>query len=381
MTTQESRRKLRELYPFRMQLRAPGYASAELVGPGSTFYDILLGWREAANNSIVFNDIGGQAQPGWDPEQGHGAIWRLQDDNVLEPIVNYGAAGRWAFIHIIRGEAHYGDSDGEIFIVAQTGPGRPYASRAHCVLRVRKGANRPELFASVPDVGTLDGGHAGAMMPDVVGPKGSPFEGWLFIHSMMNCTIYRVPAQGGAAEPFVRLGDPDQPIMPRQVRIAPPWWGGLAGELVFSGVRGASFHRSTPGTPKLEYWRIRPDGGIEEIAPDPKGAPLNARRAPPEFGPFAGHIFWADDGPVNLAQVSGCDEFADGLPFSGRVLRQSPDGDTHVFADNFYGSSTSLVFDRSRLIMGLPGRSYSTGEFHEPDASLYEVRWEGAEGP
>jgi len=373
----DAKRDLRTMYPFRMQVHEQGFGAHEVVGPGSAFYDILLGWRDDRDNSIIFNDIGGQSKAGWNPEEGHGSVWRLTTRNELRPIVPPGAAGRWAYIHILQGAAHFAASERDIFIVAQTGPGRPYASRAHCVLRVRDGARRPELFASVPDVGDLNGGHAGAMMPDVLGAQGSRFEGWMFIHSMMNCTIYRVPQSDGQAEPFVRLGDPDHTIMPRQVRIAPPWWGDLAGDLVFSGVRGASFHSKGEGKPKIEHWRVLEDGGFEEIRPDPSWAPLNARQAPAEFGPFGGHVFWTDEGPVNLAQVAGCDEYADGLPYSGRVLRQSPQGEISVFADDFYGSSTSIVFDRSRLIMGLSGRSYSTGEFHEPDASLYEVRYEG----
>jgi hypothetical protein len=366
---------LRELYPFRMKLHERGFVAKEVIAPGGDFYDVLLGWRNPADGSIVFNDIGGQKERGWDPEKGHGALWRLHRDNRLEVLVPYGNVARYALIHIIKGEQQFGDSEGDVFIVAQTGPGRLYASRAHCVLRVRPGMDRPELFASVRDAGTINGGHAGAMMPDVIAPKGSPFEGFLFIHSLMNCTIYRVSPQGGEAEVFINFDGDRERIMPFAVRIAPSWWGDLAGDLVMAGARDAHFHSADVKPEQRGFWRILPNRAVEPINPPP--IPLSAKQAPATFGPFAGHLFWADDGPVQLGTVAGCDRYADSLPYAGRILRMSPDGQVHVFAADFYGSYTSIEFDGARLIIELCGRSYSTGEFHEPDGSLYEIRFTG----
>ena len=58
-------------------------------------------------------------------------------------------------------------------------------------------------------------------------------------------------------------------------------------------------------------------------------------------------------------------------------MRTDSDGKPHVFADNFQGSSTLLVFDRTRLLMSFVGKSYSTGEYHHPDGSIYEIRYTG----
>ncbi|MGE0386563.1 MAG: hypothetical protein AB7Q97_17685 [Gammaproteobacteria bacterium] len=371
---------LRALYPFRMQVHAPGFKARPIIEPGDGFFDIMLGWRDVdrigwcdADGSVVFGDIGGQRTPAWDPARGHGSIWRLHRDDRLEAIVPPGNVALGTVFEPRLAPANFGRWGGHIFFAGQTAPGRPGATRPHAMYRVAPGTDTPEVFAVMPDNGRIGGGISGALMPGTFGRAGSPFDGFLFAQSFMNCTVYRIDPDG-RVDPFLTLDSPQGSILPLMVFHAPPWWGDLAGELILHGVRGASFQGGADTPQARGFWRVGADGAM-----DPVQAPVHPRAlpAPREFGPFAGELFWADDGPVNLAQVSGCDEYATGLPYCGRILRRAADGTEHVFADGFYGSFTSLTFDGPRLLLGLTGRSYSTGEYHEPDGALYEVRHTG----
>jgi hypothetical protein len=49
------------------------------------------------------------------------------------------------------------------------------------------------------------------------------------------------------------------------------------------------------------------------------------------------------------------------------------DGTTGVFAEGIQGGSTSLTFSGNKLFVGSLRRSYATGEYHEPDGSVYEI--------
>jgi hypothetical protein len=103
-------------------------------------------------------------------------------------------------------------------------------------------------------------------------------------------------------------------------------------------------------------------------------APIEAVVAPREFGPFAGELFWVDEGGVDLNHVTMFDA---PLPYNAKLMRTDRQGKHHVFADTFQGSSTLLVFDKNRLIMSVLGKSYSTGDYHHPDGTIYEVSYTG----
>ena len=46
-------------------------------------------------------------------------------------------------------------------------------------------------------------------------------------------------------------------------------------------------------------------------------------------------------------------------------------------ADNLQGGWVELRFSGDRMYVSTLRRSYSTGEYHEPDGSLYEIRYTG----
>lgn len=374
--------RLKELYPFRLTAHEPGYVTREILGVGEGYYDLLIGgnrddrsgWVEP-DGTIIFGDIGGQKEPGWNPNTGHGGIFRLNPDDSIDAIVPHGNIVNGTGFDPRKCPANFGPWKDHIFFVGQTQPGRPGAVEPHAVYKVAPGDPYARIFVLVPNNGRIGGGKAGAMMPGVFGRPGTPFDGWFYVMSFMNCTVYRV-SPDGEIEPFLTLDFPDGRIMPQNVMYAPPWWGDLAGELILYGARGGSFETARLPMEAYAYWRISPDGKLDPIDNPP--VTLRAQQAPPEFGPFAGDIFFMDEGPVNLEQIAGCDEFQQGLPFTGRVLRWSPkDRQVHLFADGFQGSYTTFVFDGPRMVMASCGLSYCTGEFHEPDGAIWEILYTG----
>ena len=363
---------LKEARRFRMKIHADGYAAREIHGVGEGLFDVMLSHLED-DGSIVFTDIGGQDTPEFDPAKGHGAILRLRPDGTIDPIVAHADIGQFVPMNVHLAPAHFGGWGGHLFLPAQTAPGRPGANLPHCILRIAPGARRPELVQVLPPAGTINGGIAGAVMGGGFAPSGSPFGASYFLMSLKNCTIYRLDASG-KVEPFINFDRPEGPIMPYQLQFAPAWWGELAGELIMFAAVNASFNTGRPDASSFANFIVRPDRSIERI--DKVPAPLNGVQAPPEFGPFAGHVFFPHEGQIDLAVEEGCDEYAgDALPYGGRILRQDPQGQVHVFADDFWGSFTTLVFDGPRLVLGLTGKSYSTGEYHKPDGAIYEISW------
>ncbi|MGE0044569.1 MAG: hypothetical protein AB7T08_02310 [Hyphomonadaceae bacterium] len=370
---------LKRANPFRMKVSAAGYSTRAVIDKGDGFFDVMMGWRDddrvgwrEDDGSIIFGDIGGQSKVGWNPQEGHGSVWRLKRDDTLEALMPPGSMTHGTVFEPHKAPVNFGPWGDHIFFVGQTEPGRPGATKPHAVYRVAPEGGAPETFCVVPNNGRIGGGVPGALMPGTFGRAGTPFDGSLFVHSFMNCTIYRVTPDK-KIEPFITLDYPDGMIMPQLVIYAPDWWRDYAGELILFGARNASFESARRPKSDYAHWRITPDGKIEPI-PDPP-IPLRAIQAPKEFGPYAGDFFYVDEGPVDLAQIAGCDEFEEGLPYHGKVMRVTGDGETSVFADNFQGSYTSLVFDRERLLMGVVGRSYCTGEYHEPDGAIYEIRY------
>jgi hypothetical protein len=358
---------------YRMRVLEPGFATREVIKPGDQLYDPMLGWSEP-DHSVILCDIGGQPQRGWDPAQGHGSILRLHADDELEVIVPPEQIGGGMPMSPRRAPAHFGSWEGTTFYVGQTLPGRHGALSGHAVFRVE--GHQGRLFSALPHVGSQGNGIAGALCIGGFGPKGSAEEGSYICNSQMNCVIYTVDADG-QAEPYVILDEPTMPypVQPYRVFWAGPAWGELEGTMIVAGLANSTFEVEAPEGNILKYWTIV-DG---KINPEPvREADMGYSMievAPAEFGPFGGHSFLVDFGTVNLMHVTKPGPGP--LPYNSRILRIDPEGNVHTFADGLQSGWNEVVFDGSRMIVGCLRRSYSTGEYHEPDGSLYEVKYTG----
>ncbi|MGC9537443.1 hypothetical protein [Streptomyces sp. UG1] len=361
---------LRKQCQFRMTV-PEGFTAREVIPVGDVLYDPQLCWFEEDGSAIV-SDIGGQRQRGWDPEAGHGALYRLRPNDELETIVAPGEGGAGSFIRPKLAPEWFGSYGGHIFIAGQSKPGRVGAHSQHFLYRLAPGSSTAEVFAELPHSGSIGGGVPGAMMPGTFGAKGTEHEGYFFAQSMMNCTVYRISAQG-AVEPFIVFDEKTtpKPIMPLLIFYAPPHWGELAGELIVGGPWGTSFTQKASRRLSMRYWRL---SGPETFDPTPlEGVAYgtNTGIAPEGFGGFAGDLFWADEGTANMMHETRA---ADGaLEYDAKIMHTGLDGRTAPFAENLQGGSTSFIFDGRRMLIASLRKSYATGEYHEPDGSIYEV--------
>ncbi|HEB91339.1 MAG TPA: hypothetical protein ENI85_17315 [Deltaproteobacteria bacterium] len=386
MPTDQDLSRLAEECALRLEFHEPGFSVREIIPPATMLYDPMLGWVED-DESLVFCDIGGQREPGWNPREGHGSIWRLHRDDRLESIVPAGAIGTGMIMFPMKAPASFGCHGGETFFLGQLKPGREGAHGTHAVYWLPPGWEIPEVFCVVPHAGSISGGISGALCPAGWGEEGTDMEGVLFVVSLMNCTIYMVTPDR-RIRPWLICDRENVGVqfMPRKVFQARDSWGDLAGELVVSGHPETSFETPASAGKKvsLEYWRVD----------DPKGSPrltridrldadrsalisetgLNASIAPDGFGPFSGQLFACRPGSANLASAS---RIEGALPYDADIVRFDSSGRIHLFASRLQSGAPDLAFQGNRMVISTVRKSYSTGEYHLPDGSLYEIVYTG----
>jgi hypothetical protein len=389
---------LKEWTEVRAEIVEPGFELRPIIPPATTLYDTQLGWIED-DGSIVITDIGGQGEPGWNPEKGHGSIFKLHPDNRVEPIVPYGNTGRAMIMSTIKSPPNFGEYSNRPFPLGQLRPGRQGAHNTHAVFWVPPGASWVEHYVVVPDSGSINGGKSGALMGPGWGEPGTPEDGFMFVVSMFNCTMYKVTSTR-QIWPYV-VGDTENAgiqFMPRWIYRAPQSWGQHAGKLICEGVANHSFSSPAPkpGEPplveKIVHFVVDDQGEGQKAKltqidasglppyefPDWPSTMANRYRgavAPKGFGAFGGQQFVVDMGSVNLMQTSTMPDEA--LPYDAAIYRIDEKGERHLFVKNLQAGHPQVKFHAGRLLIGAIGKSYSTGDFHYPDGSLMEIVYTG----
>lgn len=369
---------LAEQCALRLELHEPGYQVREIIPPATSLYDPMLGWQDD-DGSLVLCDIGGQREPGWNPDVGHGAVWRLQPDDRLEAIVPPGAIGRGMVMFPMRAPSTFGNHAGELFFLGQLRPGRSGAHHTHAVYWVPPGSQFPEPFAIVPNAGGLGGGVPGALCAAGWGAEGTPEEGTLFVTSLMNCTLYAITPDRRIQTWLVcDESSCGVQFMPRKVFRASPAWGEYAGDLIVVGNPATSFEKTA--TPTLATYRITDEGGTRRATPVDAPAAAQAElsaagthEAPPGFGPLAGCRFLCTEGSANLAFAAKLDDGP--LPYDAEIRYVDAEGNTKTFATGLQSGFPHIMFQGDRMIVAIVRKSYSTGEYHYPDGSLYEITY------
>jgi len=383
---------------IKVEILEPGFELRTIIPPATTLYDCQLNWVED-DGSVVLTDIGGQGEPGWNPKKGHGSVFKLHPDNRIEQIVPYGNTGRAMIMSSIKSPSNFGEYSNAIFPLGQLRPGRDGAHNTHALYWVPPGASWVEHYVVIPDSGSLNGGKSGALVGPGFGAPGTPEDGYLFVTSMYNCTMYKVTSTR-RIWPYI-VGDPAHcgtQFMPRRLYRAPESWGKLAGELICEGVANHTFRTPAPmpGEERLVerpiFFRVQDNGeGREATLSEIDATGLQPVReeegpglvetydrpmlAPEGFGPFGGQRFFVDLGSVNLMQTTMMPDGA--LPYDSVLYRIDKDGQRHVFARNLQGGHPMIMFQGKRLIISWIGKSYSTGDFHYPDGSLHEIVYTG----
>ena len=391
---------LAERTQVRAEIVDPGFELKVIIPPATTLFDCQLGWVDP-EGAMVITDIGGQHKPGWDPERGHGSVFKVHPDNRIEPIVPYGATGRAMIMSSMLSPADFGEYGERPFPLGQLRPGRAGAHNTHAVFWVPPDARWVEHFVIIPDAGSINGGKPGALVSPGFGPAGTPEAGSLYVIAMLNCVMYKVTSKR-EIWPFI-IGDAEHSgiqFMPRYLYRAPANWGEHAGQLICEGVKNKSFATAAnkPGEalPKEELVHfVVEDQGYGRLAklslistqdyppmplpgsPNPGLSPdrFMGYEAPASFGPFAGHRFVADVGTANTMQTSTLD--TDALPYDAAIYRIDPDGQRHLFIRKLQSGHPRIQFQGDRLLIGSIGKSYSTGDFHYPDGYLAEVVYTG----
>jgi len=392
---------LKEWTEIKLEILEPGFRYNAILPPATTLFDGQLRWIED-DGTVVLTDIGGQAEPGWDPEKGHGSVFRLHPDNRIEPIVPYGATGRAMIMSSILSPPDFGEYGGRPFPLGQSRPGRRGAHNTHALYWVPPGASWVEHYAVMPDAGSINGGKSGALVSALTnttgenisqgfGLPGTPEQGYLYVVAMYNCVLYKLNAKR-QVWPYI-IGDVEHSgvqWMPRELYRAPASWGEHAGKLICQGVANHSFSTPAPqpGEPHLKEepaWFVVEDQGegqhakltqIDASALPPVTILHHGHIAPASWGAFAGQRFYTDMGSANLMQTT---MMPDGpLPYDAAIYRVDERGEHHLFARNLQSGYPHLLFQGDRLLVAANGKSYSTGDFHYPDGLLLEIALDGA---
>jgi hypothetical protein len=369
---------LQKMGEMRIELHDDRYEAVEIVGCGEFLYDPQVFWDwdpagEWANppGSILVSEIGGQRQHGWDPTMGHGAIYRLHPDNRIETIMAPAVGRQAGVFRPAIAPKGWGDYGGNIFFGSQIIPGRRGAVMEHMIYRLAPGETRPHPFAIVPRSGTIAGGMPGAMMVGTFGRPGTPEEGLLLTISMHNCTVYAARPDG-SIEPWIVMDGVNGPgpVMPYRIYYAHDSITGERDMLVIEGVWGTSFgvqnHNYKPGHYRVQGRTVLPEP-IEVLAGGP--GPI----APAGFGPYAGQMFRPDHGGF-ISSVHWTKGSRQALPYTDKIVRRDENGEEFVFASNLQAGQNLIAFAGDRMIVSNMRHSYSSGDFHEPDGSLYAIQ-------
>jgi hypothetical protein len=365
---------------LRATVKETGFTIREVVPAATWLHDPMPGWVDE-DGAFVFCDIGGQDEPGWDPRKGHGSIWRLHRDDHLEPIVPPGEIGKGMIMFPMRAPDTFGKYGGRPFFLGQLKPGRPGALWSHAVYWVPQGWETPEVFVTIPDAGTIGHGIPGALCTTAWDEEIGG--GALFVHSLMNCTIYKVTPDR-RIETWLICDKPqsDTQFMPGRLIKAGVEWGSLAGQLIVTGLPNGSFENP----PELKstdpaYFHVQDgkDGPVARRVEAPEGYDGMVHYgavAPESFAPYGGHRF-----VMRMAEVARDNPDEDPLterwapsgpaPYNCTLVRIDDDGKEHPFVESLQAGSVS--FQGDRLLILNVRKSYSTGEYHYPDGSIYAI--------
>jgi hypothetical protein len=383
MTRIYSASELAAMTEFKVEVHDDRYEAVQIVGGGDFLFDPQVFWNWADDGahtawagpegSILISDIGGQRKPGVDWNLGHGGIFRLHADNTWETIVPHGQGHQAGVFRPIVAPEGWGDFGGHIFFGSQIIPHRRGAVVEHMIYRLAPGDDTPSAFAIVPRAGKAGGGIPGAFLTAVFGRKGTPEEGLFLIFCMHNNTIYATRPDG-SVEPYIIMDGEDGhpgPVMPYRIFYADPKIVGEENMLVIEGKWNSSFndeatHAFEPRHYRVEGRTVNP-AVIESLA---GGASL---RAPAAFGPFGGDSFRPENHGF-ISSVHWTEGDAQPLPYSAEIVRRDADGNEHVFASKVQAGQNLIGFAGDRMIVTNMGHSYSSGNFKNPDGTVFVIR-------
>lgn len=323
--------------------------TARVFVPPGQLYDPL--WMLPRGEAVWLNDDGGEEKDKGSrilSIDGEGKISVLAGIGKLLPVTGFDVAPEG-----------FGEFGGQIFTLAQAKVAMEGATANHIIQRVDpKQGYTASVFCTLPETG--EGRVSGFGVDARFGPEGSPFAGKFFAVTAYNSTIYQVTPDGKCM-PFVSFD---------RERVGTPTGLGFTPDgktMLVTVARGDIV--GTPTSKAGAVVQVLPDGKVQD-KPLVQGLtrPMGMDFAPKEFGPYAGQLFVADVGsiqvPVPMTQALAAD---------GKLYRVTPEGGLQLVAAGFFNPAGVRFVDNKLWVSDING-DFIAGKRELPDGFIVEIR-------
>jgi len=323
-----------------------GFNATMVIAPGE-LYDPLF--MEPHGNVVWMNDDGratdghGSRLLATDPD---GKISVLMGADKLLPVTGFDIAPQG-----------FGNFGGQLFSIAQPTSAAKGATVNHVIQRVDLMAHTASVICTLPAAGNVAKGIAGYGVDARFGPAGSGFANKFFSIAALNDMIY-VTTADGACKPFADTSQFGSPF-------------GLTfttdGSAMLATVAGGEVVSSNTAA-KGMIVRISPDGKV-----DPKPVvsglvrPAGIDIAPAGFGEYAGQIFVADMGDIQVPVPQ-----TQALKRDGKIYRITKEGELKLVASGFVNPS-GLRFIGDHLWVTDINGDFIAGMRELPDGFLVQI--------
>lgn len=362
-------------------VHVPGYKFRIVVPIDDVLYDPHVGNWVEDDGRIPICDVGGQPQnTRFDEGQGHGGIWWLMPDDTLAPGVPWGHVHRGMPMFPRLAPPSFGRHAGSALVLCQVYPGRQGAHLDHVVHMWDRRSDQLVLFSVLPRNESAAGnGIPFAMIAGAYGPEGTEYEGGYYFTSLGNASVYRVNGDGRPDTVAIMDGVKGPKLLLRSMCFGTDdCFPEHKGKLIVGGVPGADWIIGANN----EGRKIGQEVAFHLIEngkanPDPffVGNRMYAWpvRSSANFGPLSKTLFYSDNGTINQSQ-SIYDHGP--LPHDGAILYADASGEIKPLVTGLRGGRNDMLIAGDRLIVSHWGKSYATGEFHEPDGAIWEITYD-----
>jgi hypothetical protein len=275
-----------------------------------------------------------------------GKLTTLMDAEQLLPVVAFDVA-----------PPGFGAFAGQIFALAQPATAMAGAMANHVIERIDLTARTASVFCTLATAGSAGKGVAGIGTDARFGPAGSGFANRFFSLTGLNDMIYQT-SPDGICKPFV---DTAQYGGPAGITFTPD------GSAMLVSAAPEVLTSATSG-PKGVIIRISPDGRID---PKPVATgligPAGMAIAPPGFGDYAGQIFVADLGDLEIPVPQ-----TQPLKRDGKIYRVTQQGELQLVASGFVNPDGLRFIDNHLWVTDANG-DFIAGMRELPDGFLVQL--------
>jgi len=328
---------------------AVGFSAQVLIPPGR-LYDPLSMLPHEGKVWVI--DDGGE-------EEDKGSrLLEIDQAAKISPIVGLGKI--LPSVGFDVAPAEFGKFGGQLFLLSQPEVALAGAQANHLIERLDPKANyTATTHCTLPEAGEVK--TAGYGLDAHFGPKGSPFEGKLYVVTIMNNAVYEVTPDG-QCKPFV-VFDGKHYSAPMVNAFA------ADGKSMLISVSTEPYDFASKPPLNGAILRVLPDGSI-----DPKPVYMGSTRptgfeyAPKGFGKYGGQLFFADMGaiqiPVPMTQAVDAD---------AAIYRVDNDGKAQLVASGFHNPLAIRFIGNELWVTDING-DFIAGKRELPDGFLVRIK-------